>query len=240
MPTDRRPTCFVPRGDTRLHAIALKQAVIRHGHDAHTITAAVMLATQVHRHQRRSADGAPYLIHPLQVARLVCHWGGGQEDVVAAVLHDAVEDNPGGAAPMLAHIQGLFGRAVCLRVEALTKDNTLADRASRSQDLLARLLLAVASVGPGVAGIRLADRLHNSITSAHFDAPRLQRLRDDNTHCIAPLARRLGVPALAGFLQAGPPAWSQVLAAGFVPAMLALQPPWLPRASAAQAQAVPA
>lgn len=241
MPADRRPTCFVPRGDSRLHAIALKHAVLRQGHDPHTVTAAVMLATQAHRHQKRSADGAPYLVHPLQVARLVCHWGGAQDDVVAAVLHDAAEDDPGGPQPMLARIHSLFGRAVSLRVQALTKNTGLACRAQRAQDLQARLLLAMASLGPGLAAIRLADRLHNTATSAHFEAPRLQRLLDENQRYIAPLASRLGTPAIAGFLQAGPAVWSQVEPGGFVPAMLALQPPWLQGSRhTPQAQPLPA
>lgn len=102
MPQDRRTdapaTCFVPRGDTRLLAIALKHAAQQRSLDLATITAAVVLAMRVHRHERRSGDGTPFLTHPLQVATLVCRWGGSSSEVVTAVLHDAAEDSAVGPA----------------------------------------------------------------------------------------------------------------------------------------------
>ena len=60
---------LIPRGGSRLLAVALLRVARRQGHDVHRLLAAVLLACQVHRHQRRSADGQPYVVHPLQAPR---------------------------------------------------------------------------------------------------------------------------------------------------------------------------
>ena len=209
-------------------AIALRQAARRGGHDLQAVTAAVILASRVHRNQRRSADGQPYLVHPLQVALLVCHWGGSQDDVITALLHDTAEDNPDGPRAILNHIADLFGDAVSQRVSAVTKNRGIANASDRAQDLLMRLCEALPQLGPGVAAIRLADRLHNTVTSNHFDAARLQRLLLDNQHTIKPVADQVCVPAVGQFLIDGPARWWRVSPSAFLPEMLALQPPWLP------------
>lgn len=219
--------CFVPRGDARLLAIALKQAVLKRGLDAAAITAAVMLAAQVHRHQRRSADGSPFLTHPLQVAALVCSWGGSTDDVVTAVLHDAAEDHLGGPREMLSHIEDLFSPRVSRCVAALTKNTTLQDRSQRMQDLMDRLDEAMASFGPGVAAVRLADRLHNVVTAGHLPGEQLARLQDNSQRFITPLARRLKLSAVVDFLAAGPQAWKLVQPTRFLVTMLQFQGPWL-------------
>lgn len=225
--TDAATTCFVPRGDTRLLAIALKNAARQRGLNVAAITAAVMLAAQVHRHQRRSADGAPYLTHPLQAATLVCGWGGSSSDVVTAVVHDAAEDAEGGPREMLGHITDFFGWTVGQCVSALTKNVTLADRSARSRDMMERLQQAMEQHGPGVAAVRIADRLHNVATSAHLEPGRIARLHDDTQAFITPLARRLGLARVADFFASGPKGWATADAGSFCGQMLALQGPWL-------------
>lgn len=76
--------CLIPRGASRLAAVALQRAARRSGIDTQRQLAAMLLACQVHRQQHRSADGQPYVVHPLQVALLVCRWGGSGDDVLAA------------------------------------------------------------------------------------------------------------------------------------------------------------
>lgn len=80
----RRDACLIPRGASRLAAVALQRAARRSGIDTQRQLAAMLLACQVHRQQHRSADGQPYVVHPLQVALLVCRWGGSGDDVLAA------------------------------------------------------------------------------------------------------------------------------------------------------------
>jgi hypothetical protein len=101
--TETQVSCLRPCSDVVLLAMALKRAAQQRGLDVRAITAAVVLAGHVHRHQRRSADGAPFLTHPLQVATLVCCWGGSTEDVVTAVLHDTAEDSLAGPQETLDH-----------------------------------------------------------------------------------------------------------------------------------------
>jgi (p)ppGpp synthase/HD superfamily hydrolase len=175
------------------------------------------------------------VVHPLQVALVVCLWGGSEADVLAAVLHDTAEDGAAGVRATLGHIGDLFGDAVARRVSVLTKNRTIADPAARAQDHAARVLAALRDIGPGVAAIRLADRLHNCVTSAHLDAARLHALHAHTAQHLAPLAQRLQLPALAGFLGDAPGTWQAVAPAQFVPAMLALQPPWLAAADTAPA-----
>lgn len=219
--------CLIPHGDSRHLAVALQRAARHRGIDTQRLLAAVLLACQVHRQQLRSADGQPYVVHPLQVALLVCRWGGGADDVLAAVLHDTAEDSLTGPRATLNHIVDLFGSPVAGRVAALTKDRGIADLETRSDDHARRLLQAAQSFGPGVLAIRLADRLHNGSTSAHFDTARLQRLQRHTQRYVVPLAQALRLPALAAFLDGSPACWHAAQAQRFVPAMLALQRPWL-------------
>ena len=72
--------------------------------------AAVALAQEVHGHMRRSGTEIPYLAHLLVVAGLVLEDGGDEDQVIAAMLHDAVED--GGGQPMLERIERQFGSGV--------------------------------------------------------------------------------------------------------------------------------
>lgn len=227
--------CPVPRGDARRMAIALRLAAQRRHLDLPAITAALMLAAQVHRHQRRSADGAPYLTHPLEVATLVCRWGGSSDEVITSLLHDTAEDSPRGPRAMLNHIADLFSPAVSRRVSALTKNTGLHDRQARAQDLMDRLHQAMQAHGPGTAAVRLADRLHNAVTASHLPPADLLKLQASTEGFIAPLARSLGLHGVANFLSGGPPTWAQVQPGRFQVAMLQLQEPWL-AAQRSQAQ----
>lgn len=225
--SDTTASCFVPRGDARLLAIRLKHAVRRHWLGVDAIIAATLLATQAHRHQRRESNGSPFLCHPLQAATLVCRWGGNTDDVVTAVLHDAAEDHLGGPREMLGHIHDLFGSAIGQRVAALTKNTALPDRQARQQDLMQRLHQAVQTFGPGLAAVRLADRLHNLVTAGHLLPADRLRLHASTLACIVPVADSLGLGALADFMVAGPAAWLSVSPGGFVDQILAMQGPWL-------------
>jgi (p)ppGpp synthase/HD superfamily hydrolase len=241
MPADpdiRRDTCLIPRGAARPLAVALRRDARRMGMDANRLQAAVLLACQVHRHQQRSADGQPYVVHPLWVAWLVCRWGGATDDVLAALLHDTAEDGIAGPRATLNHIADLFGQAVAGRVAALTKNHGIADAEARAADHTDRLRHAARAFGSGVLAIRLADRLHNAVTSAHFDADRLQRLHLHTQHQVVPLARELHLSGLVAFLSGPPAQWHAVPVAGFVTAMLALQRPWLGMAGRAADEAV--
>ena len=80
---------------------------------------ALVFATQLHRHQtRKGPKGIPYVAHLLTVTGIVLEHGGTEDDAIAALLHDAVEDQ--GGATTRATIHRLFGEAVASTVDACT------------------------------------------------------------------------------------------------------------------------
>jgi hypothetical protein len=74
-------------------------------------------AAELHLHQRRKGKGQPYVGHLLGVAAIVIHHGGGEDEVIAALLHDAVEDQ--GGLPRLDEIRGKFGADYRLEGDAV-------------------------------------------------------------------------------------------------------------------------
>jgi (p)ppGpp synthase/HD superfamily hydrolase len=80
--------------------------------------AAVALAEEIHGRQRRVGTEVPYMAHLLVVSGLVLEDGGDEEEAIAAMLHDSVED--GGGRPLLERIQRSFGPRVAAIVEACT------------------------------------------------------------------------------------------------------------------------
>jgi (p)ppGpp synthase/HD superfamily hydrolase len=84
----------------------------------HRFDEALAFALDVHRDQKRKGKDVPYAAHLLSVAGLVLHFGGTEDQAIAALLHDAAED--AGGPPMLERIRGRFGAAVARIVEDCT------------------------------------------------------------------------------------------------------------------------
>jgi (p)ppGpp synthase/HD superfamily hydrolase len=72
-------------------------------------TSALVHATELHQNQERKVSGVPYVAHLLRVAGLVLEYGGNEDEAIAALLHDAVEDQ--GGMPVLEEIRQQFGAA---------------------------------------------------------------------------------------------------------------------------------
>lgn len=124
------------------------------------IRKAVGLAMEAHEGQYRKGTDRPYITHPLAVMRVVEAFGGAEDVVCAAVLHDAVED--GGGLPMLERIRAEFGERVASIVEACTdsmgpKGAPKGPWKERKEAFIARLKTAPADVALVVA----ADKVHN-------------------------------------------------------------------------------
>jgi (p)ppGpp synthase/HD superfamily hydrolase len=119
---------------------------------------ALSYVAALHAEQRRKVSGEPYLAHLLAVAAIVMEHGGNEDEAIAALLHDAVEDQGGMAT--LEEIRRRFGRAVAEIVEgcsdAFTKPKP--PWRQRKEAHIARLREASASVRLVVA----ADKLHNA------------------------------------------------------------------------------
>lgn len=121
---------------------------------------AFALARELHAGQRRKGTDIPYLGHLMAVAALVIEDGGDEDEAVAALLHDAVEDQ--GGAATLALIRGRFGPRVAAIVEACsdTDETPKPPWRRRKQAYLAHL--RDPELPEGALRVSLADKLHNA------------------------------------------------------------------------------
>lgn len=121
---------------------------------------ALTFAEKIHREQRRKGNDIPYVAHLLAVASTVLEWGGDEDTAIAALLHDAVEDQ--GGEPMAAVIRERFGDRVADLVLHCT-DSEASD-ASAKRPWLERKTSYIARLGHADASAALitaADKLHN-------------------------------------------------------------------------------
>jgi (p)ppGpp synthase/HD superfamily hydrolase len=120
--------------------------------------AALDYAARLHAEQRRKASDVPYVAHLLAVAALVLEHGGSQTEAIAALLHDAVEDQ--GGPPVLDEIQRRFGNEVARIVAACTDTDQ-----DPKPPWRARKEAHIAHVAAADVSVRLviaADKLHNA------------------------------------------------------------------------------
>jgi (p)ppGpp synthase/HD superfamily hydrolase len=128
---------------------------------------ALQYASELHRQQARKGTTIPYISHLLSVAALVLEDGGSEEEAIAALLHDAVEDQ--GGQSTLAEIRRRFGEQVAGWVMELSDTDATPKPPwrERKDDYLEHL----ANASPEVLRISLADKLHNA-QSLHKDLRR--------------------------------------------------------------------
>lgn len=121
---------------------------------------AVRWAGELHRDQARKGSSVPYLSHLMAVAALVLEDGGDEDEAIAALLHDAVED--AGGAPVLHEIERRFGAQVAAVVAACTDTDRTPKPpwAERKAAFLARL--DANDLPPGTLRVVAADKLHNA------------------------------------------------------------------------------
>ena len=119
---------------------------------------AMKFAYRIHANQKRKGTQIPYIAHLLGVTALVLEDGGGEDEAIAALLHDAVEDQ--GGVDTLEKIQRRFGEQVASIVEALTDSFEIPkpDWLIRKKNYIAHLK----DVSPEVRRVSLADKLHNA------------------------------------------------------------------------------
>jgi (p)ppGpp synthase/HD superfamily hydrolase len=118
---------------------------------------ALLFASQLHAAQTRKVSGEPYLAHLLGAASIVMDYGGDEDEAIAALLHDAVEDQ--GGATVRAEILARFGEPVAAIVDGCTDADTLPKPPwrPRKEAFLARLRTA----SPSIRLVVAADKLHN-------------------------------------------------------------------------------
>jgi GTP diphosphokinase / guanosine-3',5'-bis(diphosphate) 3'-diphosphatase len=150
---------------------------------------AYVYAMRAHGEQTR-ASGDPYFSHPLEVAAILTDLKLDDATIVAALLHDTIEDTEA----TRAEIDQIFGHEIGALVEGLTKLKRLdlVSREAKQAENLRKLLLAIAD-DVRVLLVKLADRLHNMRTLDFVPAASRQRIAEETLDIYAPLAGRMGM-----------------------------------------------
>jgi GTP pyrophosphokinase len=165
--------------------------------DEDLLNRAYVYAMKAHGAQKR-ASGDPYFSHPLEVAAILTDLKLDDATIVAAVLHDTIEDT----ATTKEEIDQLFGAEIGALVDGLTKLKKLdlvSKRAEQAENFR-KLLLAIAD-DVRVLLVKLADRLHNMRT-LHFVLPEKRaRIAQETLDIYAPLAGRMGMQHLRDELE---------------------------------------
>ena len=151
-------------------------------------------ANEAHKGVRRRS-GEPYILHPIAVAKIVVsNIGLGYKSIIAALLHDVVEDTD----YTVDDLKNLFGDKVATLVEGLTKIKTVLDnedkavQKSMQAENFKRILLTL-NDDVRVVLIKLADRLHNCRTIEFMPDHKRDKILSETMFVFIPLAHRLGL-----------------------------------------------
>ena len=153
------------------------------------VRAAYELAEQAHTGQSR-VSGEPYISHPLAVARIVFELNMDHRSVMAALLHDVVEDT----SVSIEQITEQFGQDLAVIVDGLSKLTHLKfkSRAEAQAANFQKMLLAMVD-DIRVILIKLADRIHNMRTLGVMPDEKRRRIARETLEVYAPIANRLGI-----------------------------------------------
>lgn len=177
-------------GDYWEKLLASCRGVAKTEADLDNIQKAFFLAKEAHKGARRRS-GEPYILHPIAVAQIVVdEIGLGTKSVIAALLHDVVEDT----AYTVEDIQVMFGSKIASMVDGLTKmagvftEETVSVQAENFRKMLLTL-----SDDLRVILIKIADRLHNMRTLGSMSEEKRVKISSETAYLFAPLAYRLGL-----------------------------------------------
>lgn len=152
------------------------------------VRAAYNFAAMAHKDQKRKT-GEPYIIHPIAVARIVAEeMGLGANPVMAAFLHDVIEDCP----YTIDDIRERFGDDVAFLVGVVTKQKKAKYDKSKQVDNFRQILSSVQFDVRAIL-VKLADRLHNMRTLSSMRPDKQMKIASETDYFYAPLANRLGL-----------------------------------------------
>ena len=158
---------------------------------------AYVFAGKAHKGQVRRS-GEPYLSHPLEVADYLADMKLDKTTLVAALLHDVLEDTDATAAD----IRENFGKEVADLVEGVTKISRVQEVSPevRRAETIRKIILAMTD-DIRIIFIKLADRIHNLKTLRHLDEERRRQIARETLDIYAPIANRLGMGRIRAELE---------------------------------------
>jgi len=165
-------------------------------YDIELIKKALEFSKKAHKNQKR-ASGEPYFTHPLTVAYYLLDWGLDEKTIVAALLHDVLEDTNVGREEIINE----FGLKIADLVDGVTKLKEIKSYGEKKElENLRKMFIAMAR-DIRVVLIRLADRLHNLQTLRYLPSEKRKEIAQETIEIYAPLADRLGMGQLRGKLE---------------------------------------
>ena len=179
---------YKQKTDKSVEAIIKMMSNRLSANDQQRIRDAYTFAAEAHKNQKRKS-GEPYIIHPIAVARIVAEeFELGANPVIAAFLHDVVEDTP----CTIDDVRKRFGDDVAFLVGVVTKKKKdkydLSKQVDNFQQILASVQFDVRAIL-----IKLADRLHNMRTLDSMRPDKQMKIAGETDYFYAPLANRLGL-----------------------------------------------
>jgi GTP pyrophosphokinase len=169
------------------------------GYNVIDIRRAFEFAKKAHLYQRRKS-GQPYIVHPLEVAKIVAKLGMDEASIISAFLHDVVEDTDYN----LEDIKKEFGEEVASIVDGLTKiknfgykqdDKKSSDINIKEVQTLRKILLASAK-DIRILIIKLCDRLNNMRTLKYMSEEKQKRISKETLLIYVPIAQKIGIYSL--------------------------------------------
>jgi GTP pyrophosphokinase len=150
---------------------------------------AYLIASKLHENQYRE-DGEEYITHPLNVSYIIAEIGGDEATIIAALLHDTLEDTDF----TKEEIEKLFGRDVACIVDGVTKINKIKFLTKQEKNLENRRKLVKATVDDvRVIILKLADRLHNMRTIQFKSKEKQIENAKETLDFFVPFAKELGL-----------------------------------------------
>ncbi|MBK9418555.1 MAG: bifunctional (p)ppGpp synthetase/guanosine-3',5'-bis(diphosphate) 3'-pyrophosphohydrolase [Flavobacteriales bacterium] len=169
----------------------------RTAEESRQIRKAFNIAVEAHKDQRRKS-GEPYIYHPIAVARICAEEIGlGATSVVAALLHDTVEDTD----LTLDDVKDLFGPTVATIIDGLTKISGMQFSTDSIQAENFRKVLLTLAQDVRVILVKLADRLHNMRTLESMARDKQLKIASETIYLYAPMAHRLGLYSIKSELE---------------------------------------
>jgi GTP diphosphokinase / guanosine-3',5'-bis(diphosphate) 3'-diphosphatase len=184
------PFAHGPGPDRPLESLVATHRAAHPRADTRLLAQAYEVAEREHRGQQRTS-GEPFITHPLAVASILAELGMDTTTLVAALLHDTVEDT----GYTLEQTRDDFGDEITLLVDGVTKLDKMEFGRAAEAETIRKMIVAMA-LDLRVLIIKLADRLHNMRTLRFQPAHKQQHTARATLEVLAPLANRLGLQVI--------------------------------------------